>query len=92
MIQTKLIKNGDKYNVKKVNTGKKKRIAHKDLFEEDYFRLAIIGKSGSGKTSVLYNILKNVIFEDARIVLLSSTLEEDLIKKKMIERLEKKGV
>ena len=74
-----------------MNNGKKKRIAHKDLFE-DYFRLAIISKSGSGKTSVLYNILKNVIFEDARIVLLSSTLEEDLIKKKMIERLEKKGV
>ena len=80
MIRTKLIKNSEKYIVKKVNIGKKKRIAHKDLFDSDYFRLAIIGKSGSGKTSVLYNILKSVLFEDARIILLTTTLEEDPIK------------
>ena len=68
------IQNHNKYNMIKPKLGYGKNVLHKELFNCDYFRVAIIGPSGSGKSFALYNILNHVIFNKPKLIIVSNTI------------------
>jgi hypothetical protein len=67
-----------------------KKILHKNLFPYSYFACFLCGISGSGKTNLLYNILKYlVIFEETKLIIVSSTIDKDEKMRKIIEKYSK---
>ena len=70
----------------KVKTGKCKKILHKKLFNFPYFNSFILGSTGTGKTNLMYNILKSLSYcDDTKIIIVSSTMDNDKVMKKIIE-------
>ena len=59
----------------KPKLGYGKNVLHKELFNCDYFRVAIIGPSGSGK---IY-ILNHVIFNKPKLIIVSYTIQNDQV-------------
>jgi len=72
--------------------GEDKRLPKgKELFPSTYPNIALIAKKKSGKTNLLYHILKRCIDSHTDIHLFCSTAKRDSTYKDMIEYLEKQG-
>ena len=68
-----------------------KSILGHDLFPDLYPNIFICAKKNSGKSTVIWNILKQCTGKDTRIVIFSATVHKDDTYKKIIEHFEKKG-
>jgi len=71
-----------KYELYKVNDRSDKQVVNKDMIFDIPFRIAIIGNSGSGKTSLLVNLilLKEYYgddFEGENIFIISGSVDQD---------------
>lgn len=63
-----------------------------DLFEEPYANIFICSRKKSGKSVVIYNILKKCVGKDTKVIFFCSTLYKDDVYKGAMEMLEKKGI
>jgi KaiC/GvpD/RAD55 family RecA-like ATPase len=63
--------------IEKVDTGKEKKILHKDIFDYPYVNVFLCGPSGSGKTTFLYNMLKHMTFYNDTLIIIVSTTHND---------------
>lgn len=89
MKTTKL--NNIKVNPVIVNDIDPKRISGFKMQPTLYSNTAILGKKFSGKTSLLYNMLKNMVNKKTTIFLFSPTVSLDATYKIIIDMLEEKG-
>ena len=71
-----------------VGRGKNEIIKGHELFSYKYPSVHIIGASGSGKTSLMANIIPFISSKNTNLILMSLTAEEDPIIKKLAERYE----
>ena len=62
-----------------------------DMFPMTYPNIALIAKKKSGKTNLLYHILKNIIDPSTDVYLFVSTAKRDATWKDIIKYLEKQG-
>jgi len=62
-----------------------------DMFSDTYPNIALIAKKKSGKTNLLYHILKNIIDPSTEVYLFVSTAKRDATWKDIIKYLEKQG-
>lgn len=62
-----------------------------ELFIDPFSNCCIVAKKKSGKTTVLYHILKKVCSKDSNVMIFCSTVHKDETYKKILEMLEKKG-
>ena len=60
------------------------------MFNCDYFRVAIIGVSGSCKSVALYNMFRHIIFKKPKLVIVSSTIDSDKVMIKTLKDYGKK--
>ena len=63
-----------------------------DYFPTLYSNIYICSKRKSGKTTLIYNILKHCTDKKTNVVFFCSTIHRDATYKKILEMLEKKGV
>ena len=63
-----------------------------DYFPTLYSNIYIRSKRKSGKTTLIYNILKHCTDKKTNVVFFCSTIHRDATYKKILEMLEKKGV
>lgn len=63
-----------------------------ELFEEAYANIFICSRKKSGKSVVIYNILKKCVGKDTKVFFFCSTLHKDAVYKGMMDWLEKKGI
>ena len=63
-----------------------------DYFPTLYSNIYICSKRKSGKTTLIYNILKHCTDKKTNVVVFCSTIHRDATYKKILEMLEKKGV
>ena len=61
-------------------------------FEEPYSNICILGKKKSGKTNLLYNILRKCLNKETEVFLFSSTVFRDITFTKILETLDKKHI
>lgn len=88
MISTKQINN---VKVKPVKIAKTSHnIKGSEMFDELYFNALLIARTKSGKTTTLYNIMKNTVDDRTAVYIFSSTYQIDPVYTKMINMLLKK--
>ena len=63
-----------------------------DLFSEQYPNIFLLAKKKSGKTSTIFNILKNSVTKNTQVIIFSSTLNKDLNMLYIINWLEEKKI
>jgi hypothetical protein len=90
------------FQLKEINTSKIQRIhipvveeskiLGSDLFPSLYANILILAKKNSGKTTVVYNILKQCADKDTHIIVFSATHAKDATWIAIKEYLEKKGI
>lgn len=90
------------FSLKEVNDAKiqkikipqveEKKILGADLFPQLYANILILAKKNSGKTTVVYNILKACADKDTHIIVFSATHSKDATWIAIKEYLEKKGI
>lgn len=85
-----------KINSVKVKPAPIKRIDPKlvkgaDMFPNLYGNVFICAKKESGKTTVIWNVLKECADKDTRIIIFSSTLNKDATYKHIVDHFEKEG-
>lgn len=72
------------------NKNKDKKFVHKEIFNEQFPFIFISSKKGSGKSTVLYNILINMALpKKTKIYLFSKTYENDQTTINMIDKISK---
>lgn len=71
------------FEVVPVKTHDEENYKYKDLLCDKYFRLALFGKPGSGKSTLLYNLINHVKGKNTLIVLISSSVNDDPVLKKL---------
>ena len=74
-----------------VNTLKSDQILGYDYFPVLYSNIYICAKRKSGKSTLIYNILKNCVSKKTNCVFFVSTIHRDDTYQKILEMLEKKG-
>jgi hypothetical protein len=62
------------------------------LFPQAFSNIAIVAKKRSGKTNVIYNILKHCSGRDTKVMIFASTVDKDQTYKNIIKMLGKKNV
>lgn len=60
------------------------------LIPEPYSNIFIVGKKASGKTTILYNLLKNCVNKHTTVIIFSSTINRDKTWDDILKMLEKK--
>lgn len=68
------------------------RVLGKEMFRELYSNIYIAGKKKSGKTMLLYNILKRCANKSTKVLLFSPTVEKDPTYKEIEIMLKRKGI
>lgn len=68
------------------------RIVGSCMFLEPYSNIAILSKKKSGKTTVIYNILKKCATKKTQVMIFAGSVFKDETYKKMYEMLTKKGI
>lgn len=92
MIRSKKINNVKIQLLPKVDFNKDNIKGQKLLNQSTpYFNLAIISKKFSGKTTMIFNVIKNIINTDTTIVIFANTVYTDNSYLKMVEHFEEKG-
>lgn len=69
-----------------------KRILGYDMFANLYSNIALISKKRSGKTSVIYNILKACANKTSRVIVFCPTVHLDKTYEAIFDMLDKKGI
>lgn len=90
MISTQKI-NNTKVSPVKVAKLDKSKIKGGDLFEELYGNIFICAKKKSGKSTVVFNILKKCADKNTRIVIISATVHKDHTYRAITDYFETKG-
>jgi molybdopterin-guanine dinucleotide biosynthesis protein len=83
--------NNTKVKPVKLQTLDKSMIKGGDMFEELYANIFICAKKKSGKSTVVFNILKKCVGKDTRIVIIAATVHKDPTYKAITEYFEAKG-
>lgn len=68
------------------------RVLGKEMFPELYANIYIAGKKKSGKTQLLYNILKRCANKSTKVQLFSATVDKDPTYKEIARMLKSRGV
>lgn len=84
--------NNYRVQLPKVGSGKGLKWKGKDLLEVQYWNFAIIGKKKSGKTSLIYTLIKNFCTKKTIVLFFVSTFNKDKSYDIIREYLEKKGI
>ena len=79
-------------NIKLDHTDVGKPFKHAGMFGSKYPSVFLVAKKNSGKTMLLYNILKNAIDKHTELIIFCSTHTFDETYKSMINYFKKKGV
>ena len=61
------------------------------MFEEVYANIFLLARKKSGKTTVMYNVLKKCCDKDTRVVIFSATYKKDANMKAIVKYFKKKG-
>jgi hypothetical protein len=69
----------------------KDKIRGKDIFEELYCNVFICARKKSGKSSLIWKILKECVGRDTKIVIFAATVDKDSVYKHIVKHFEKKG-
>lgn len=90
MIKTKKINN---ITIKPISGGAidPKKIRGNILFDSYLPNILLCGRRSSGKTSVIYTILKKMAYKNTKVYIFSSTVHRDASYKAIIDMLEEKG-
>lgn len=72
-------------------SGKKLPIRNFEMFEEPYANVVMVATKNSGKTTLLYNILKEEARKGLTVILFASTINHDPTFTAIIDMLRKKG-
>lgn len=67
------------------------KVKGEKYFSEPYANIFLCAKKKSGKTNLIWNILKNCAGKDTKIIIFCATIERDDTYKQMIDCLEKRG-
>ncbi len=62
-----------------------------EMFEEVYANIFLLARKKSGKTTVMYNVLKKCCDKDTRVVIFSATYKKDANMKAIVKYFKKKG-
>jgi hypothetical protein len=92
MITIKKINDTKIKKVKLKNDDSHKPIKGYDLFPEIYSNIFICSKKKSGKTTVLYNIIKKCSNKHTKIIIFCSTVHKDATYKTILNYLENKDI
>ncbi len=68
-----------------------KKVKGYSLFQEPYANLFCLARKKSGKTTVIFNILKKCIDKHTRLVIFCSTVDKDASWKYIVKHFKKKG-
>jgi hypothetical protein len=71
--------------------GPTQKVKGEKFFSEAYANIFLCAKKKSGKTNLIWTILKNCASKDTKIVIFCATVERDTTYKQMIEFLEQRG-
>ena len=83
--------NNERVKPVKLNKIDPKNVKGGKLFEELYANIFICAKKKSGKSTVVFNILKKCVGKDTRIVIFSATVNKDPTYRAMVNHFEEKG-
>jgi hypothetical protein len=68
------------------------KVLGKEMFPELYSNIYIAGKKKSGKTQLVFNILKKCANKATKVMIFSATVNKDATYKEIIKMLDKKGI
>jgi hypothetical protein len=63
-----------------------------DYFQIPYSNINLISKKNSGKTTLIYNIIKNNIDKRTKVIIFSGSVNKDAVYKEIIKYLKKKDI
>ena len=68
------------------------RVLGKEMFPELYSNIYIAGRKKSGKTQLVYNILKKCANKATKVLIFSATVNKDATYKEILKMLDSKGI
>lgn len=77
--------------IKVIQDSNQKPPHHWELFPEPLFNCAIISKKKSGKTTVIFHMIKKCLGKDTKVIIFCSTVEKDKNWKVILDYIENKG-